>query len=154
MKRLCVFLATGLGLGYSPVASGTFGALLGLPLVYAMSRYCPNWMWQAASAFVLTVLAVPICDVAEKQFGKKDDGRIVADEYLLLPIAFIGIPWSPLMAVIGFVVSRFFDVLKPWPARGLQRVTGGLGVVLDDFFAAFYSLAANHMIHWLLVKYT
>lgn len=152
MKRFLLWLATGFGLGNSPVASGTVGALLGLPLVY-LAAQCPSVVGQTVFALLLTAAAVPVCDVAEKTFQKKDDGRIVADEYFLLPLVFIGIPLSPLMLAVGFVVSRGFDILKPWPARGLQRLTGGIGIVIDDFLASIYALAANHvayhvMKHW------
>ena len=152
MKRIVVLLATGLGLGLSPVASGTFGSLLGIPLVYLV-HLCPELLGQAVTCLLLTLLAVPICDVAEKTFGKKDDGRIVADEYLLLPIVFIGVPLTPLMLAIGFVVARVCDIIKPWPARGLQRITGGLGVVIDDFFASLYALAINHAIYWSVTRF-
>jgi phosphatidylglycerophosphatase A len=148
MNRILIWLATGFGLGLSPFASGTVGALLGIPLTYLVHG-CPLWWGHLVSCVVLTALAVPICDAAEKTFGRKDDGRIVADEYLLLPIAFIGLPLTPLMVAVGFVVSRAMDVIKPWPARGLQKVTGGLGVVIDDFFASLYAMLINHAIYAL-----
>jgi phosphatidylglycerophosphatase A len=151
VNRLAILLATGFGLGYAPVASGTFGALLGIPLVYLIHT-CPSLLGQIVSCATFALLAVPICDAAEKQFGKKDDGRVVADEWMLLPLVFIGIPLSPLMVAVGFVISRIFDIIKPWPARGLQRVKGGLGIVIDDFFAAFYSLAFNHLAYWALTR--
>ena len=151
MNKILVWLATGFGLGYSPVASGTVGALLGLPLTYVVLQ-CPSWIGQSVTCLLLALAAIPVCDAAEKTFGKKDDGRVVADEWMLLPMVFVGLPLSPILLGIGFVVSRFFDVLKPWPARGLQRVKGGLGIVIDDFFAAFYSLAVNHLIFWFLRK--
>ena len=149
MKRLCVFVAGGLGLGLlAPFAPGTFGSLPGVALAYAVCAL-PLWL-QVVACIGLTLLAVPFCDVAEKALGIKDDGRIVADEWMLYPIAFVGIPLASLpwwsMAVF-FCIVRVVDIVKPWPARQLPSVPGGLGIVADDFFANLYSLALN----WALV---
>lgn len=156
MKTLAVWLANGFGLGLSPVASGTVGTLLGIPLAYLVFL-CPVTWAHIVSCALLVALAVVVSDVAEKHYreqgGKKDDGRIVADEYMLLPIVFIGLPMTWQMVVIGFLTARFFDILKPWPARGLQSVKGGMGIVLDDLFASFYALAANHAIYWALCRF-
>ena len=109
----------------------------------------------ALAALGFTLLAIPFCEVAEQALGVKDDGRIVADEWMLFPIALIGIPvlalpwWS--MAVF-FVVVRLVDIVKPWPARGLQSVPGGRGIVIDDFIANLYSLGINWTIYLFLFK--
>jgi phosphatidylglycerophosphatase A len=149
MKKLVVALANGLGTGLSPFASGTTGSLLGIPLALLVLR-CPDLVGQAVTCLALTLLAIPICSVAEKHYGKKDDGRIVADEYLTFPICMIGLPASPVVLGIAFVVNRICDIIKPPPARGLQRVKGGLGIVIDDFFACLYALGINHAIVWFL----
>lgn len=143
MKKLIVWMASGFGLGFSPVASGTTGSLPGVALAWWINSHLP-WTLQLPLALALTALAVPICDVAEKHYGKKDDGRIVADEWMLFPLCVIGLPAHPLMFLVAFVVARIFDILKLWPAHGLQRITGGLGIVIDDFFAMVYALAANY----------
>ena len=141
--RTALAIATGFGFGLSPFASGTVGALWGLPLVWGLTLL--PWPWQVAAALTLATLAVPFCALAESWFGHKDDGRIVADEYLTLPLAVIGLPLhqAPLMLVVAFVVSRICDIVKPWPARGLQALEGGYGIVIDDVFASFYALAIN-----------
>ena len=98
-------------------------------------------------------MAIPFCDVAERLLGIKDDGRITADEWMLYPIAVIGLPLAALpgwaMAVF-FVVVRAVDILKPWPCRSLQAIPGGRGIVVDDFFANLYSLAINWAIYLFL----
>ncbi len=158
-SRLVMGLATGFGLGCMPVASGTFGALLGLPLALALTTLqgrTDHWLlWQIGICLLLTLLAIPICDAAEKSLGTKDDGRIVADEFLTLPICVIGLPLAAMLRngqimqslfLLGtaFVLSRICDILKPTPARQLQRLKGGLGIVLDDFFASIYALILIH----------
>lgn len=151
MKNFWVVLATGFGLGLSPVASGTFGALLGVPLTYLLfSPLAGQWGWQLAIAVALVLVSVPVCDRAEKALGgKKDDGRIVADEYLTVPLTMIGLPLSPVMLLTAFLTHRIFDILKPYPARGLQRLKGGLGITIDDAFSSVYALGVN----WLLYVY-
>lgn len=153
LERVTLLAATGFGLGYAPFASGTVGTLLGIPLAIAITVLHGHIWWQVGIATALTLLAIPICDGAEKSFGKKDDGRIVADEYMLFPICFIGqLPLCRMFAAGGleakqaaafliaaFLVARVCDILKPTPARQIQRVKGGLGIVLDDLFASLYS---------------
>lgn len=153
MKRICLLLATGMGLGYSPIASGTVGTVWGLLIVWGIDSL-PGLTLTAyiIVSAVLVFVAIPICDVAEKVLGKKDDGRIVADEYLTFPICMIGLPVTPLVLGIAFLSNRFFDIWKPPPARQLQRLSGGLGVVIDDVLAALYSLALNHVVYALFLR--
>ena len=146
IRQLSIWLATGFGLGLSPVASGTFGTLPGVAIVVAVWSRHVGLAWQCVLASVLPLLAIPICDVAERHFGRKDDGRIVADEYLTFPIAMVGLPLSPWWVIpMAFVSSRIFDIVKPPPARGLQELHGGLGIVIDDVVASLYALAFNHL---------
>ena len=152
MKKLSLLLATGFGIGlFAPVAPGTIGSLPGVALAYAMALL-PVWL-QVVVALALAAIAVPICGSAEKTLGIKDDGRICADEWMLFPIAVVGIPlldlpwWS--MAVF-FCVVRLIDILKPWPCRRLQAIPGGMGIVIDDFFANVYSLVLNWILFCLL----
>ncbi len=156
-RRAAVLLATGFGLGLSPVAPGTMGSLLGIPLAAAVLPllYVPyGWVWQSLIAAVLCVVAIPICDRAERAFGTKDDHRIVADEYLTFPLCLIGIPWHEHLSLlaVAFVVSRVNDIIKPPPARQLQCLKGGLGIVIDDVFASLYTLAVMHAAWWALVS--
>ncbi len=148
VKKFWLFLASGFGIGFVvPFAPGTFASLPGVALAYALNGL--SWYFQTALCLALAAFAVFVCDVAEKELGIKDDGRIAADEWMLYPIAFIGLPldslpwWS--MAVF-FAVVRFVDIVKPWPCRALQSIPGGLGIVIDDFAANIYSLAINWLI--------
>lgn len=149
MKKVFLFVATGFGLGLvAPVAPGTIGSLPGVLLCYALASF-PLWL-QIPVVTGFAILAIPFCDVAEKMLGIKDDGRITADEWMLYPIAFVGIPvldlpwWS---MIIFFCVVRLVDIVKPWPCRRLQAIPGGRGIVIDDFVANLYSLGLN----WAIV---
>jgi len=158
-RKPIILLATGFGLGLSPVASGTAGTLLGLPIMLCLA---PLWMpagsgalmTQIFAAICLILLAIPICDVAEKHFGRKDDGRIVADEFMTFPIGLLGLPLSPWVIALAFFTNRVFDVLKPFPANRLQHLPGGLGVVVDDVVAALYSLLVNHGVYYMVLRYS
>lgn len=152
MERIILAVATGFGLGMAPVASGTFGSLLGIPLAIGFATL--PLQAQVPVALLLSLLAIPVCDAAEKLLGSKDDGRIVADEYLTFPICIIGLPLAPMLSetplrgaillATAFVLARFCDILKPFPARQLQRLHGGLGIVADDVFASFYAMILTH----------
>lgn len=147
-----LLLATGAGLGYAPVASGTFGTLPGLLLMLALAPLWAGahlWPYQVLAALFLAALAIPVCGAAERHFQRKDDGRIVADEYLTFPIGLLGLPLTPAVLVLAFLTNRAMDILKPPPARQLQALHGGLGIVIDDCIAAAYSLLLNHLI-WRL----
>jgi len=163
-RKPVILLATGFGLGLSPVASGTAGTLLGFPLMLGLA---PLWahpalrasgsgalVAQVIAALCLLLLAIPVCDAAEKHFGRKDDGRIVADEFMTFPIGLLGLPLCPWVLALAFFTNRVFDVLKPFPANRLQRLPGGLGVVVDDGVAALYSLLVNHAVYYLVLRYS
>ncbi|MBO5643012.1 MAG: phosphatidylglycerophosphatase A [Kiritimatiellae bacterium] len=144
-KFLTLALATGFGIGlYAPFAPGTFGSLPGLVLVFLMSYL--SVPLQIGFCVLLALFAVFVCGKAEKYLGIKDDGRIAADEWMLLPIAFIAIPLFELplyKIILMFGVVRLIDILKPWPCKSLQSIKGGLGIVIDDFVANIYSLVVN-----------
>lgn len=145
IEKFCLFVASGFGLGLvAPVAPGTVGSLPGVALAYA-TTLLPLWL-QIPVCTGFAILAIPFCDVAEKALGIKDDGRITADEWMLYPLALVGIPLASLpwwSMLVFFAVVRAVDIVKPWPARGLQRIPGGRGIVIDDFVANLYSLAVN-----------
>lgn len=144
-QRLCVWLGTGFGLGLvAPCAPGTFGSLPGVALACAFAAWLPLWA-QVPACLALTLLAVPICTMSERTLKKKDDGRITADEWMLYPIATIGLPLTQALWLIPatFVVIRVLDVLKLPPARQIQYLPEGWGIVADDFASQLYALAAN-----------
>jgi phosphatidylglycerophosphatase A len=142
-----MLLATGLGLGFSPIAPGTVGALAGLPLAWAIAQL-PAIALQLATIVGLALIGIPLCTHAVRRLGRKDPGCVVWDEIASLPITFFLVPvelWSrPGTVLIGFSLSRVFDILKPPPARQLERLPEGLGVMADDWAAGVYSCLAFH----------
>ncbi len=151
-QRLSVWLGTGLGLGLvAPCAPGTFGSLPGIGLALAFAAWLPVW-GQIVACIALTLLAVPVCTICERTLKKKDDGRITADEWFLYPIATIGLPLCehPWMVLTSFVVIRVLDVLKLPPARQIQYLPEGWGIVADDFASQCYALGVNWLVYVFL----
>lgn len=132
------FIACGFGIGAIPWMPGTFGTLLGV-LVYLMivplhlSLYC-------TITFLLILLGIWICGVVNRDFGTDDHPAAVWDEVASFPVVMIAIPHTWYFIVLGFVLFRFFDIVKPGPIGWIDRhLHGGLGVMMDDVLAAFFS---------------
>jgi phosphatidylglycerophosphatase A len=149
MKKWIKWIAVGFGTGWSPIMPGTVGTLVGLPLAWGLMISGWGWPMQSMICVVLSLVAIPICGVAEKIIGGKDPGCIVADEYLTLPITVIGLT-SPWALLSGFILHRIFDITKPPPIKQLQNIHGGFGIVVDDFLAALIALGLNHLLFHFL----
>jgi phosphatidylglycerophosphatase A len=149
MKNLVKWIAVGFGTGWSPVMPGTVGTLVGLPLAWGLLFLYDQPLLQWGICVALSLIAVPICGLAEKMIGGKDPGCIVADEYLTLPITVIGLT-SPWALLSGFVLHRIFDITKPPPIKQLQHIHGGFGIVIDDVLAALIALGLNHLLFHFL----
>ncbi len=149
MTRLAVFIATAGYCGYFPIAPGTVGSAAGL-VVYLLVWWSGSPLVEAALIAAVFAAGVWAGTTAERFFGGIDPGPVVIDEVLgmLVTLAFIPVGWSAALA--GFVLFRLFDVFKPWPARSLERLHGGLGVMADDAMAAIYSNLALRFLMWLL----
>ncbi len=136
---LSLVWSSGLGSGYFPVASGTFGTLVALPFAFALSFVQPWWVWILA-VVVFTAITVQTSHRAGQIYGIVDAKYIVADEFagLFVTVAFLPFTWQT--AVAGFFVFRVFDILKPWPASYFDRkVKNGFGVTMDDVVAGVYA---------------
>lgn len=147
--RLMTFLATGFGVGLLRFAPGTFGALWGLPLAWACAWLPP--VGQAALIVALFLVSVPVCTAAARYIGRKDPGAVVLDEIVSLPVVFFMLPaedWNWKLALAGFALHRLFDIAKPPPARQLERLPAGLGIMADDFAAAVYAGLSLRLILW------
>lgn len=141
MTRLAVFLATAGYTGYFPIAPGTVGSAVGL-VVYGLVRWSQSPL--APLTEVLLILAIFAAGVwaattAERHFGGIDPGPIVLDEVVGMLITFVFIPVGLSAAIAGFFLFRIFDIVKPFPARRLEALHGGVGVMADDAMAAIYA---------------
>ena len=129
-------IATSLGVGYIPIASGTFGSAAGL-LLWAVLPATTTV--QAAAIVLLFVVGSWSASVAEAHFGRTDPGEVVVDEVMGMLITLFMNPVGWYGAFAGFFLFRVFDVVKPPPARRLERLHGGVGVMADDAMAAVYA---------------
>ena len=146
MNRFFLIIATGFGVGYSPVAPGTLGTLVAIPIYYFLSDI-PSPLYEI-TLIGFFFLSVWISENAQIFFGKKDDQRIVIDEIIGFLITMLWIPKTTRFIIIGFILFRFFDILKPIPIRRIERkFKGGFGVVLDDVVAGVYANIILHLIY-------
>ena len=137
-KIFITLAATGFGSGYAPLAPGTAGTLVGIPLYLVFSAM--SWPLWLITIIAFACFAWYVSEEAEKLFGQKDARRIVIDEIAGFQWSLFLIAPTVLHAVLGFFLFRLFDIVKPFPARLFQdRLPGGLGVVADDLAAGVYA---------------
>jgi phosphatidylglycerophosphatase A len=136
-KGIARLIATFFYVGYFPYAPGTLGTLAAVPLYYIVSGL-PYYLY-IPFTLIFVILSVWAAGVAEGIFGEKDPGLIVADEVSGYLVTMILVPFSLTNLVIGFFLFRFFDIVKPPPARQAERLSGGLGVVMDDVMSGIYA---------------
>ena len=147
--KAVVWLATGSYTGNIPWAPGTFGTLPGLLLCFFLARL----PFPASILFIIALigLAIRIAGEAEKMLGQKDPGCIVIDEIAGMAVTLAAIPFTLQTAVAGFVLFRFFDIIKPPPIRTIdKKVHGGVGIVLDDVLAGIFANLILRAGIWLL----
>jgi len=143
------FLALGFGSGLAPVAPGTFGTLLAVPLYLLLLQLSPGlYLLFLVLAFLL---GIALCGVTARQLGVHDHPGIVWDEFVGYWLTMFMAPAGWIWIMAGFVLFRLFDILKPWPIRWIdQRVSGGLGIMLDDVLAGLFGLIVLQLaVYWL-----
>ncbi|MGH7815085.1 MAG: phosphatidylglycerophosphatase A family protein [Candidatus Binataceae bacterium] len=153
MRAVIVFFATGIYSGYSPVAPGTAGSVVGLVLVWFVTG--PLWAHSPVQCLALFAIAFAascwVSDRAEKIFDEHDCPKIVIDEVLGMVVTMFGNPIHGVALAAGFVLFRVSDILKPWPARYFDReLHNGAGVMLDDLASAIYANIALRIIAHVL----
>jgi phosphatidylglycerophosphatase A len=156
MRKLVLFVATGAGSGYAPVAPGTMGSGVGLLLYVPLASFMPKGEPVLGGAlYLLAVGGVAVLGIwasgrAESIFERRDDGRITIDEIagMLLALAFL--PFRLDVVVAGFLFFRLFDIWKPPPIRAAESLPGGLGVMADDLLAGLYANLIGQLL-WRVV---
>ena len=164
VDALAVVVATGLGLGLSPIAPGTFGSLLGVGLAYLLISNLKFEALLLQNALLLVGLLVTLIGIwagtrAERIFERKDASQIVIDEVAGQLIAFSCVaPYSAQLEgrwwwafIAAFALFRLFDIFKPYPINKLQDLTGGFGVMMDDVLAGIYAALSLSFILFFLV---
>ena len=150
LKNPWHFLATGFGSGLSPIIPGTMGTVAAIPL-YLLIAQLPFTVYLLITV-VAALIGITICQKTSDDMGVHDHGSIVWDEFVGFWITMAIAPvvsWQWVLA--GFVLFRFFDMVKPWPISWLDKhVHGGLGIMIDDILAGFMAMIALWGLgHWM-----
>lgn len=147
MSRVALLISTFGYVGYFPIAPGTAGSLAAIAL-YAVVRWAGSPMVEVAMMVLVLAAGVWAATRSEGLLGGKDPGPVVIDEVLGMLITLAFLPLSAAGVIAGFFAFRIFDVIKPWPAAGMERLQGGWGVMLDDAVAGLYAHATVRLLAW------
>ena len=145
LKNPVHFLALGFGSGLIPFMPGTFGSLAALPLLIPFLYLPPITLLLAA--VLASAIGIYLCGKTADDMQVHDHGSIVWDEVAGILLTFLWVPLSLWTVVAGFLLFRFFDIVKPWPIGPVDKyVSGGLGIMLDDIIAGLMACASLHAI--------
>ena len=145
LKNPVHFLSLGFGSGLAPYAPGTFGTLAAIPL-YLLIQPLPLIAYLIVTVFSV-LIGVYLCEKTANALGVHDHSGIVWDEIAGYLITMIAVPLDWVWILTGFVLFRFFDILKPWPIKWIDaKVSGGWGIMLDDVLAGVFSLIVLHLL--------
>lgn len=144
------FIGSGFLTGYSPVASGTAGSLAAI-LIYLIPGFEKLFVLIPAT-LIFIVYGIYLGNKFEIKFGK-DPAQCTIDEVVGTWISVIALPKSFGIIVTAFVVWRLLDIIKPPPARMLEKLKGGLGIMIDDVISGIYTLIIMHLIVYLLGQF-
>jgi phosphatidylglycerophosphatase A len=137
------------GVGYLPLMPGTFGSLVGVGIFVLLTRSVAAVPLVLIAIVVFTLVGIWAASRTEELAGRKDPGKVVVDEVAgqlisLLPLTIFVI--SPLSVIVSFTLFRFFDIVKPYPARRFEALPGGYGIMCDDFVAGIYGALFTSLI--------
>jgi len=149
MKGLAVFIASVGYVGFFPIAPGTAGSLAALPL-FALIRWIGMPAVELSMIVAVFAIGVWAASGTEVALGRKDPGVVVIDEVLGMLITLALLPVSIAGIVLGFLLFRVFDVVKPYPAAQLEHLHGGLGIMADDAVAGVYAYLVLRACMWLV----
>lgn len=129
-------LSTFFYVGYLPLIPGTFGSLAGILIYYLVKDSSLTYMM---ATIILVFSGLLVCGPAEQVFAKKDPKYVVIDEVLGMLISLLFIPYQLRFVVMGFILFRMFDTIKPYPVRRIEELRGAWGIMGDDIVAGIYT---------------
>jgi phosphatidylglycerophosphatase A len=148
MTTARLLIASCFGIGHFPVASGTVGSLAGLLLFWGLAA-AGGWFATLAGLVVVTLLGFWSAGAGEQHYGEKDPGEVVIDEVAGQMLTLLFLAPTPQLLVTAFLLFRLLDILKPFPARRLEKLAGGSGIMADDLMVAVYGNLILHLISLL-----
>ena len=143
MNRIARVLASCCGIGFIPIAPGTWASICA-----ALSAYywnLPELYLFFVVCIILIVVGIALSDSASRSINVHDPSWIVIDEWIGMWIALLGISHNLYLYVLACVLFRFFDIVKPFPIAAIEKLPGGFGIVLDDVFAGLITCMLLHM---------
>ncbi len=147
MKFLIKLIGTGLGTGYSPLASGTVGSFVALLIWIVLPPL--NAFAQIGLIIITFTAGIPICTALEKQYGN-DPKQATWDEFVGQWTALFLLPKTLPILIASFLIFRALDIWKPFPARRSQKLSGGLGVMIDDLIVGIYTAVLLHLYLYII----
>jgi phosphatidylglycerophosphatase A len=146
MKQVWLILATFFYSGHLPLAPGTWASMFTTVLVYLIRPYWgARFYIQLMAIAVIFLVGIPAASQAEKHYQKKDPRQCVIDEVPGQLVSLLWVPHEIVFYAAAFLLFRFFDVLKPFPIRRLEKAPHGLGIMIDDIAAGLYALGVLHL---------
>jgi phosphatidylglycerophosphatase A len=151
--RWAWIVGTFFGIGYIGLGPGTWASLAAAVLWFLAARAAhlstaELALSTAVAAVAAISIGIPAASVVERESGGIDPGQVVIDEVAGQWIALAASPVDVWHALLAFALFRFFDIVKPWPARQLERLHGGAGIVMDDVAAGIYALLIGMIVHY------
>jgi phosphatidylglycerophosphatase A len=141
-------LGSGFYTGYIPFASGTFGSFAALIIYWAIPGF-ENWFILLPAIIIFTFYGIYTGNKFDKIYGK-DPAECTIDEMVGMWISLLWLPKTIAVSIAAFFIWRIMDIIKPYPARKLESLPGGTGIMIDDIIASIYSLFLLHLIIRLL----
>jgi phosphatidylglycerophosphatase A len=149
INQLSLYISTCSGVGYIPFAPGTFGTLFAMFIWFLIPDYLfynatdshiyyQEFIYMSVITLFLTLIGIYSCSNAEKQLTH-DDPKIVFDELVGYMISVLFLPKTLSITVYAFILFRVFDIAKPFPIKQIQKLKGGLGIMIDDVVAGIFS---------------
>ncbi len=143
--RLAIAIASVGYVGYAPVMPGTFGSLAGVLVFWLLRSSGVLWV-NAVAALLALAIGTWAAHVTERALARPDPGIVVIDEVLGMLTTLAFLPASLTVTLVGFLIFRVLDIVKPFPAAALERVPGGYGIMLDDLMAGIYANLALRLV--------
>ena len=140
MKKIAILIASGFGSGFAPIASGTWGALMGLLILWAVQFGLGSdvWIWPLFLTILFTIVGYWSIGVLPSTWSE-DDSRITVDEIIGMLITMIGIPLELKCLILGFILFRIFDIVKPLGIRAFDKKKTNWAVIVDVIIAGVYA---------------
>ncbi len=150
MNKLKYLIATFFGIGNIPIAPGTAASFVTAGVLFLVFPYLNSFIPIIISLIIIFFIGIPAATYSEIHFNKKDPRNCVIDEVVGQLIALLFVPHNYIFYIISFFAFRFFDIIKPYPIRKLEKIGKGTGIMLDDVLAGIYALGLTHLIIYLI----